>query len=97
MCFGRKYKREVYKRQDSSIRENIIPPSQAEGYVLPCTLYIWRDLVNNQERIEYLNDLIKKTVVDLKTLEEKRDKSKAKDRLQTSAKALLKHDFASYE
>ena len=96
MCFGLKYKRQVYKRKDSSIRENIIPPSQAEGYVLPCTLYIWRDLVNNQERqerIEYLNNLIKKTVVDLKTLEEKRDKSKAKDRLQTSAKALLKHDL----
>lgn len=46
-----------------------------------------------QERIEYLNDLIKTTVVGLKRLEEKRDKSKAKDRLQTSAKALLKHNL----
>ena len=52
--------------------------------------------MDNQERkkhIEYLNDLIKKTVVGLKPLEEKRDKSRAKDRLQTSAKALLKHDL----
>lgn len=52
--------------------------------------------MNNQEckkHIEYLNDLIKKTVVGLKPLEEKRDKSRAKDRLQTSAKALLKHDL----
>lgn len=52
--------------------------------------------MDNQERqklIEYLNGLIKKTVVGLKPLEEKRDKSKAKDRLQASAKALLKHDL----
>lgn len=52
--------------------------------------------MDNQKRkkhIEYLNDLIKKTVVGLKPLEEKRDKSRAKDRLQTSAKALLKHDL----
>lgn len=52
--------------------------------------------MDNQERqkhIEYLNGLIKKTVVGLKPLEEKRDKSKAKGRLLTSAKALLKHDL----
>ena len=52
--------------------------------------------MNNQERekhIEYLSGLIKKTIVGLKPLEEKRDKSKAKDRLQASAKALLKHDL----
>lgn len=52
--------------------------------------------MDNQERkkhIEHLNELIKKTVVGLKPLEEKRDKSTAKDRLQASAKALLKHDL----
>lgn len=52
--------------------------------------------MDNQERqkhIEYLNGLIKKTVVGLKLAEEKRDKSTAQDRLQTSAKALLKHDL----
>ena len=51
------------------------------------------DNQEHQKYIEYLNDLIKKTVVGLKPLEEKRDKSRAKDRLQTSAKALLKHDL----
>lgn len=51
------------------------------------------DNQERQKRIEYLNGLIKKTVVGLKPLEEKRDKSIAKDRLQASAKALLKHDL----
>lgn len=49
--------------------------------------------MDNQKHIEYLNGFIKKTVVGLKPLEEKRDKSKAKGRLRTSAKALLKHDL----
>lgn len=51
------------------------------------------DNQERQKRIEYLNGFIKKTVVGLKPLEEKRDKSKAKGRLRTSAKALLKHDL----
>ncbi|NMV51864.1 hypothetical protein FOL85_01680 [Lactobacillus reuteri] len=46
--------------------------------------------MDNQERqkhIECLNGLIKKTVVGLKLVEEKRDKSTAKDRLQASLTA----------
>ena len=41
VCFGRKYKRELYKRKISSIRENIIPPSQAEGVCIALyTVYL---------------------------------------------------------
>lgn len=47
----------------------------------------------SQEQTEYIEKLIKKTIINLKPLEEKRDKTIAKDRLQTSAKALMKHDL----
>lgn len=87
MCFGLKYKRELYKRKISSIRENINTPSQAEG-VLPYIPYFKEDFVKKE-----IKDRIKLTMLNLKVKEKKRDDEKADERLRITAESLLKHNF----